>query len=219
MQRLNQRQGAKTPGEGIRGSTSLTSACFPWRLGVLAFIPLFLSLGCSQARVTKPLPPEVMANDADAQINFWHELTDQPVCSNDAAFHGLLLYLDSSDPATDYTSRVAALKARKMLPPDFNQPAEVAIQRGTLAVAICRALQIKGGVTMQFLPFSGRYASRELQFMNLYPPGGPNQTFSGNEYVGVIGRLEDYQRGNAADKPAAELLPDAEAATTQPTGG
>ena len=42
-------------------------------------------------------------------------------------------------------------------------------------------------------------------FLNVYPPSTPNQSFSGNEFVGIIGRVEDYQRGNPADVPAAVL--------------
>ena len=53
-----------------------------------------------------------------------------------------------------------------------------------------------------------RYATRELQFMGLYPPGSPQQTFSGTEYVGIIGRIEDFQRGDSSIKPASEM-PDA----------
>jgi hypothetical protein len=53
--------------------------------------------------------------------------------------------------------------------------------------------------------------------MGLFPPGSPQQTFSGNEYVGIIGRIEDYQRGNAADKPASEMQGhDTEQPATQP---
>ena len=50
-----------------------------------------------------------------------------------------------------------------------------------------------------------RYAVRELEFMTLFPPSAPNQALSGNEFVGIIGRIEDYQRGDPANKPAAEL--------------
>lgn len=161
-----------------------------------------------------------MASDPDGQINFWHSLTDAPICSNDAAFHGLLLYFDGKDDATDYAGRVAELRSRRMLPAGFNQPPDVAVQRGTLAVALCRALEIKGGVTMHILGDTDRYASRELQFLGLFPPGSPQQTFSGNEYVGIIGRIEDYQRGDSANKPASQLQGhDQPAAATQPNGG
>jgi hypothetical protein len=50
-----------------------------------------------------------------------------------------------------------------------------------------------------------RYATRELMYLDLYPPSSPQQTFSGTEFLGIIGRIEDYQRGNATDLPAAQL--------------
>jgi hypothetical protein len=190
------------------------------KLLCISSLGLLLLSGCHQAHVDQPLPKELLANDPDSQIEFWHRLTDQPVCSNDEAFHGLLLYLDNEDKAASYEERVQTLKSRKLLLPGFNQPADVAVTRGTLAVALCQALDIKGGVTMRLLGPSDRYSSRELQFMGLFPPGSPQQTFSGNEYVGIIGRIEDYQRGNAADKPASEMQGhDGEQSATQPSGG
>jgi hypothetical protein len=61
-------------------------------------------------------------------------------------------------------------------------------------------------------PMNGRYAVRELQFMELYPPSSPNQTFSGTEFLGIIGKLEDYRReqrglGRPAGQQAAAGSP------------
>ena len=66
-----------------------------------------------------------------------------------------------------------------------------------------RYLKIRGGLTMMVFGPIPRYAVRELIFMNLYPPGNAHQTFTGPEFVGIIGRVEDYQRGNPQDVPAA----------------
>ena len=49
------------------------------------------------------------------------------------------------------------------------------------------------------------YATRELVYLELYPPSTPNQTFSGAEYVGIIGRIEDYQRGDNVELPATQM--------------
>jgi len=162
-------------------------------------------LGCRATTVGKPLAAELSGSDPDAQLNFWHSLADEPLTSNDQAFHGLLLYLDSKDDSTDYAARVQALQARGIVSKQFKEPAEAIVTRGTLAVAIVKILEIKGGLTMHVLGAQPRYAVRELQFMNLYPPGATWQSFSGNEFLGIIGRIEDYQRGNPADKPAAQL--------------
>lgn len=162
--------------------------------------------GCQSAKVAQPLTQELAGSEPQTQLEFWHTLATRPVTSNDEAFHGLLLYLDQRDDAPDYTGRVGVLQERGLLPMKFNRPADEAVTRGTLAVALVRAMDIKGGLTMRVFGPSQRYATRELMAMNLYPLSSPHQTFSGSEFIGVIGRMEDYHRVNPARSPAA-LLP------------
>jgi hypothetical protein len=53
-----------------------------------------------------------------------------------------------------------------------------------------------------------RYAVRELQYLAIFPYSSPQQTFSGTEYVGVIGALEDYQNAHQqGGKPAIPTPP------------
>jgi len=161
--------------------------------------------GCATPKAGVPLTTEFATGDTDAQMEFWHQLTGRAMTSNDDAFHGLLLYVDGQDTSADYAARVTNLKSRGMIPRHFNGAADDAVKRGTLAVAVVRVTDIKGGVTMRLFGPSPRYALRELQSMNLVPPSSENQTVSGSEFVGIIGRLEDYQRGNPAEKPAVKL--------------
>jgi hypothetical protein len=159
---------------------------------------LVLAGGCQSARVARPLTLDHGGNDDFEQLEFWHALAERPVTSNDDAFHGLLLFLDGNDPASDYSGRVSTLRSRKLLPTNFDQPPDRAVERGTLAVAIVRALKIQGGVMLSLFghtPLDTRYAVRELQYLELFPPSSPNQTFSGTEFLGIIGKLEDYRRG------------------------
>jgi hypothetical protein len=173
-----------------------------------AFAFLLLVIGCHAAHVSDPLTQKYPSADPDQQMEFWHQLNDRPVACNDEAFHGLLLYLDGDDPNADYAARVNAMKSRGMLPAGFDRPADEAVTRGNLAVAIARALQIKGGIVMHVARTSPRYATRELIYLDLYPTtSSPNQTFSGSEFVGVMGRVEDWQRGNAAADAPATVLP------------
>jgi len=167
--------------------------------------------GCKSAKVAQPLTADLSGNDPESQMEFWHALAERPVTSNDEAFHGLMLYLDQKDDAADYAGRVSTLKSRGLLPPKFDRPADESISRGVLAVAIVRALEIKGGWVLRVAPRSPRYATRELMYMNLYPVSSPNQTFTGNEFLGIIGRMEDYQRSNPAEVPAAVLPSEMEA--------
>ena len=175
--------------------------------------------GCQSAKVSEPLTAKLGGNDPDSQMEFWHQLAGRNICSNDEAFHGLILYLDQTDAANDYAGRVQNLKSRGILPGNFDQPADQAIERGTLAVALVRTLKIKGGLMQRITRDLPRYAVRELMFLDLYPPSSVHQTFSGSEFLGVMGRIEDFQRGNPADYPAAVLPGEKEQGKSAPAEG
>lgn len=165
----------------------------------------------SKTEVANPLTENLAGNDADSQMEFWHTLYERKVTSNDEAFHALLLFLHGEDTGASYEERVKLMADGDMLPDGFDRPANEAVTRGTLAVAITKALQVKGGLTLCAFPKSPRYATRELQYHGIYPLSSPHQTFSGGQFVSVIGRLEDYQRVNPPDELAPDQLPGDEA--------
>ena len=55
---------------------------------------LVMTCGCQSPRPGNPLAAELGGSNQDAQINFWHAMTEEAVATNDQAFHGLLLYAD-----------------------------------------------------------------------------------------------------------------------------
>lgn len=179
----------------------------PRTLATLLLALVALLSGCRAATVPQRLTVTLGGNAPETQMEFWHALAQAPVTSNDDAFHALLLYLDGEDAAQDYDARVATLKSRHLLPEKFDRPADEAVTRGNLAVAFVGIIKIKGGVVMRAVGAGPRYATRELQYEGLYPPSSPNQTFSGAEFVGVIGRIEDYQRSQPPAEQPAKVLP------------
>lgn len=158
-------------------------------------------LGCAPGRRGMPLAAEFSGSDEDSQVNYWLAVTERPIVSNDEAFHGLLLFIDGKDEHADYAARVAAMHARKMLPVGFDEPLDAPARRGTLAVAIAKVLEIRGGLFMRISSGGlSRYALRELVYRGVFPPSSENQTFSGVEFAGVIGKVEDFQRAADAKK-------------------
>jgi hypothetical protein len=189
--------------------------------GRLVFAGLLASVlcGCHNAHVNQPLTQTLGGSDPDAQMEFWHQLETRPVTCNDDAFHALFLYMDEKDDAADYSARVAELKSRRMLPRDFHAPANDAVHRGSLAVALVRILHIKGGWALHvFGQTNERYAVRELVYKGLYPPSSPQQTFSGTEFLGIMGKAEDYRRDNNPEPSPSSATQPAETATPQPFG-
>lgn len=162
--------------------------------GFLSLCAIAFSIAGCTATSPHPLPTTMYSNDPDEQMEFWHTLPTRPIVDNDEAFHALFLFFDNTDPNQTYADRLAEMHHRRWVPGDFHRPADEAITRGVLAVAICRGLHIRGGLTMHLIGPEQRYATRELQYQGLYPTSSPQQTFSGQEFIGIISRVEDYQR-------------------------
>jgi len=168
-----------------------------------------LLTGCTTRTVSEPITVKYGGADADAQMEFWHALYESKLTSYDEAFHGLLLFIDANNVPTEYEAKVQALKSRGLLPDSFDRPAKAAAERGDLAVIVINLVKPKRGLFASVLPQSPRYATRELQYVGLYPPGSPWQSFTGGQFVSIVGRLEDYARTNPTDLPA-KTLPDGE---------
>lgn len=177
---------------------------------VMAAAMLAAGVGCQQARIGEPLTNTHGGAEFEQQMSFWHELNERPITSNDEAFHALLLFFDGEVTEESYEGRVVELKLRRWLPDDFEEPADVAVRRGTLATVLASALEIEGGLMMRLTGPNGRYATRELMYLDIFPPSTGYQTFSGAQFVGVMGRVEDYQRRQAAQEQLADADAEAE---------
>src|ERR1700677_3043705 len=116
--------------------------------GVCGLLLVTATAGCNTAQVSRTVVADLNADDQDTQIEFWHTLATKPICANDDAMHAILLDQDGTDPNPDYPARVKALKARKLLLASFNRPANEAVTRGTIAVALYQAAGLKGGVIL-----------------------------------------------------------------------
>jgi hypothetical protein len=160
------------------------------------------STGCQTAHETHSVVAKFPGDDADAQLGFWHELATHRLTSNDDAFHGILLDMDGHDKSANYADRVATLKSRGLLNASFNEPADTAIERGVLAVIVVKELKIRGGWAMHVFGDTERYSLRELVYLGIFPPSSSQQTFSGSEFVGVIGKIDDTQVLAAANIPS-----------------
>src|SRR3954470_8393888 len=172
----------------------------PWPAAALILVLAAFVSGCQSKTRGVSLPPSLGGNDPQMQMDFWHVLPERKVVSNDEAFHALLLFVDGKDLTGDYAGRVKLLTARQMLPSSFSEDSEAAIRRGTVAVAMMRALHLEGGLTIHLLGVHPRYAVREMEYVGLFPPSSPQQTFNGAEFLGIIGRAEDYQRARPPDE-------------------
>lgn len=172
-------------------------------------------LGCQSAGTVSGSAPVMLsvsqpveAAGEVAAINlteFWFDLARSTRVTNDAATRAVLLHIDDPAASGDYAARVTALKGKGMLPRGFRGGASDRAQRGDYAVAVCKILGLKGGLTFRLMPDNPRYATRTLTFEGIYPDSSPQQGFTGSEFVGIIGAVDDRRRGNPADLPAEQI--------------
>jgi hypothetical protein len=168
----------------------------PRMLALVCALALGLSLvGCQRSQVTDGPALDHTPGDTAAEMAFWHDLADRPLTSNNEAFHGLILFIEGQDPNQSYQDRVIWLMERGYIPQGFPGKANDAVERGTVASIVCQILKIKGGLTMRVIGPHPRYALRELVSLRIMQPGSTQQGMSGIEFVGIMGRAEEYQEG------------------------
>ena len=174
-------------------------------ISLAAWLPL--AGGCGTTRVAEPAVKMHAAADSPSRMAFWYALVDAPVVCNDDALHALLLLADRSDTAAGFEGRLALARERGWIGQSARLDADAAMDRGTLALALARILRIEKSLTRMVAGDSPRYALRSLQFQEIMPEGSPNQLMSGAEFVGILGRVEDYQNGGRVEAPAGDLPP------------
>jgi len=148
--------------------------------------------GCGRSTIGDPLATEFDPADPVAKANFWHELPGRSAVSNNEGIHGVLSLVEDNAAPVTYEDRVRHLKELGWISEKFDEPADMAMRRGTLAEILAHALEIKGGVMMQLTDKHPRYATRELVYLGVMGDGTDNQVISGLDYVGVISKAQDY---------------------------
>jgi hypothetical protein len=141
--------------------------------------------------------------DATEEMDFWDAVATVPAVSNHDALHALLLSF-AGGVEGDYEARVAAARKRGWIDADENLPRNETARVGWIARAICMETGIEGGLTMQVVGPTERYAVQELDYLGWLPDFSKNQSVSGGQLMSLLGRAEDH-RTNASDKPKEDL--------------
>ncbi|TVQ60742.1 MAG: hypothetical protein EA379_07530 [Phycisphaerales bacterium] len=152
-----------------------------------------LALGaCARTVVENRLETTYEPGDMTAELDFWHNLPGRSAVTNDEGLHGVLLFAKGEDTTGSYEARVERLKEMGWLPSGFDEPPDLAMQRGVLAKALAHMLDIEGGVMYSITNKHPRYATRELVYLGLLGHGTEQQVISGVDYVGAFSKAQDY---------------------------
>ncbi|MBL0927193.1 MAG: hypothetical protein IBJ11_06010 [Phycisphaerales bacterium] len=189
----------------------------------LALVPAVLA-GCARTTLPDAMGEDFSAQQQLSEAEFFSEMSSRGAVSNNEGLHGVFLLIDGNDPANTYAARVAEAKKRGWLSESWDEPANLAMQRGTLARALTSALKIEGGVMMMVFGHSQRYSNRELVYLGIMPEGSAQMALSGIEYSGIIGKAGDYiayreAQGRSPDPaPVSQGTVQSNVSPNQPTG-
>lgn len=97
----------------------------------------------------------------------------------------LCILLGSSAPLDDFDAQALFLKDREIFPSRSSALSDpgLKLRKGLAAYMFCRALSLKGGVTMRIFGISERYALRELAYEGIMVWGSTQEYVSGDELV------------------------------------
>ncbi len=185
------------------------------RLITLSII-LFSLSGCARTVVENPQNTNYSPDDLNARLDFWHNLDSRSAITNDEAMHAILILADDTDPTSTYQERIAELQRRGWLREDFDEPPDIAVQRGTLSTMIANAIDAPQGVMSMLLDRIPRYALRDLIAVGIMPSGSPLQTIDGREFLGVIAKAQDFKVMQEARQAANQNTPSDEAPANTP---
>ncbi len=172
------------------------STCRAPAAAVAAVLAIAAAGGCERSRVESAAVDRFPRGSQE--LDFLDALSRQVVVTNGDALHGLISFADGTDLSSTYSGRVEIAKRRGWLPSGWDRPAAESAQIGWMAVAACRILDVKGGMTMRLLGPTPRYATKELVFMDVLPLRTENQALSGQEFVDFLNRLNRFQRDGRA---------------------
>ena len=190
------------------------------QIAPVALLAALLLGACQRTVIENPEVTDYNPNDLTAQLDFWHDLPGRSAVSNDEGFHGIILLFEGIDTTSNYDERTQHLKEIGWLQDDFDEPADLAMQRGTLSRLLAKAMDIKGGVMMRITNTAPRYAYKELVYLGVMPDGSELMVVDGLDYLGVISRAQDYMVVEGLKQHARDLRYAGEAADKdrQPEG-
>ena len=157
---------------------------------ILCLGGFFCLVGCDEGMVTGTSSVLPANEESDA---FLDRLSNEPSVDENDALRGIVYLVEGKDEAKDFGQRVELLRAKGVVPAEWDFDADRKITRGRLAYMIYKAADFKGGVVLTVGGANQRYCLRELQYKNVIGPGAIYGYVTGMEFIAIISRANVYK--------------------------
>ncbi|MEW5693929.1 MAG: hypothetical protein AB1765_11615 [Candidatus Hydrogenedentota bacterium] len=124
---------------------------------------------------------------------YFRELAKRDYVTLADACLALCLLLDGPKEK-DFEFQLEFLKKKKILFKETPTDPKIRLAKGTVAVMLCKALKIKGGIMLRLFPDNQKYALKELVYLKLIGDDSINEWISGKELIGWLDKATEYRK-------------------------
>ncbi len=164
-----------------------------WRVG-LAALGAALAAAVPLRALQEGAPPQ----RREARTEYVRRLFEQDRATYEDACRMVLSLASGRPEGGEFEALRRGLLERDLIDPGWTTAPSEPVTKGTVAYMLCRALGIRGGLTMRLFGITRRYAFRECVYLGIFAGGTPDEYVSGRELIDVITNAEFYrERGTA----------------------
>lgn len=131
---------------------------------------------------------------APIDIVYFAELLPRRVAFRYDACKAFVVLMKVENQYIDLNSQIVFLKEKSFLPKKFRSEFDPMkpLRKGLAAYMFCKALNIKGGISLRLFGMNERYAVQEVAFEGIMPSGNVNDIVSGQELVSALMQAANY---------------------------
>jgi hypothetical protein len=165
-------------------------------------------LGCLGLTACASGPPAVgeapaaaapAQDDPTAGTTWLRSLDGKPAATFEDGLRAAAVLVDPPLVAQPWTTIKGRLMQRGIVPSDWNYLPASTLSKGQLAYFLVEALRLDGGVMLNILSNTRRYAFRECQAQGLIVGSFHEEVVTGNELLSILAKADVYQRERTLD--------------------
>lgn len=128
-----------------------------------------------------------------SDTSFYRELAGKQVATLDDGYRAICILRTGKDDGAKFEDRRALLVRDGIVPDSWPAEPQTKLTKGKLALMVCKALNIKGGLIARIFGMTERYALRELAYLGIMPQKSGHLFVSGTELLSVLSRAARYE--------------------------
>ncbi|MDQ7779612.1 MAG: hypothetical protein RDV41_07865 [Planctomycetota bacterium] len=155
-----------------------------------------------------------------SDTQFYRDLAKKQAATLDDGYRAICILRAGKDDGAKFEDLRALLVKDGIAPDSWPAEPQTELTKGKLALMICKALDIKGGVIARIFGMTERYALRELAYIGIMPQKSGHFFVSGTELLSVLSRAARYktkepvepegedEEGSMSTEPKVEAPPE-----------